>query len=170
MVLFKTFIFIYKIKYIIYSVFEAKNIVHNIFLKRKNVRIGKGVKDTQIHIDKNLWWFVLTKILFLLVIIMDPFMMRILVSENSTGIRNGDCNPRNGWGWQFGPKSAGLLKVEAAWPCWSLLLKSLPLLHYQVECSLPRVLVFAGAMDSSWSQQKNLTTGLQRPMFGRLNS
>lgn len=54
MVLFKTFIFIYKIKYIIYSVFEAKNIVHNIFLKRKNVRIGKGVKDTQIHIDKNL--------------------------------------------------------------------------------------------------------------------
>lgn len=70
-------------------------------------------------------------------------------SENSTGIRNGDCNPRNGWGRQFDPKSAGLLKVEAAWPCWSLLLKSLPLLYYQIERPVPRVLVFSGAMDSS---------------------
>lgn len=27
--------------------------------------------------------------------------------ENLTGIRNGDCNPRNGWGRQFDPKSPG---------------------------------------------------------------
>lgn len=36
--------------------FETKNIVHNIFLKKKKKKCQnrKGIKDTQIHIAKNL--------------------------------------------------------------------------------------------------------------------
>lgn len=44
-------------------------------------RIGKGVRDTQIHTAKNLRWSVLTKIIIffplLLIIIMDPFIMGV---------------------------------------------------------------------------------------------
>lgn len=79
---------------------------------------------------------------------MNPFMMRILVAKIQLASEMGIAVPGMAR-VEFDPKSAGLLKVDAAWPCWSLLLKSLPLLYYQVECSLPRVLVFSGAMDSS---------------------
>lgn len=51
----------------------------------KKGRIGKSVRDTQIHIAKNLRWFVLTKIIFffplLLIIIMDPFIIRVWVEK-----------------------------------------------------------------------------------------
>ena len=43
------------------------------------------MRDTQIHIAKNLRWFVLTKIIFffplLLIIIMDPFIIRVWVEK-----------------------------------------------------------------------------------------
>lgn len=51
----------------------------------KKGRIGKSVRDTQIHIAKNLRWFVLTKIIYffplLLIIIMDPFIIRVWVEK-----------------------------------------------------------------------------------------
>lgn len=49
----------------------------------KKGRIGKVVKDTQIHIAKNLRWFVLTKIFFslLLITIMGPFIIRVWVEK-----------------------------------------------------------------------------------------
>lgn len=51
----------------------------------KKGRIGKSVRDTQVHIAKNLRWFVLTKIIFffplLLIIIMDPFIIRVWVEK-----------------------------------------------------------------------------------------
>lgn len=43
------------------------------------------MRDTQVHIAKNLRWFVLTKIIFffplLLIIIMDPFIIRVWVEK-----------------------------------------------------------------------------------------
>lgn len=43
------------------------------------------MRDTQIHIAKNLRWFVLTKIIYffplLLIIIMDPFIIRVWVEK-----------------------------------------------------------------------------------------
>lgn len=58
----------------------------------KKGRIGKVV-DTQIHIAKNLRWFVLTKIFFsLLNYHHGSIHYSGLGGENSIGARNGVCN------------------------------------------------------------------------------
>lgn len=87
----------------------------------KKGRIGKVVKNTQIHIAKNLQWSVLTKIIFFslfLIIIMDPFIIGLWV-EKIHGAKNGGCNPKNGWGRKCDNREAlGLFRVilEAAKP------------------------------------------------------
>lgn len=56
------------------------------------------MRDTQIHIAKNLRWSVLTKIMFFFspLIVMDSFIIGVWVQKNSTGARNRGCNSKSG--------------------------------------------------------------------------
>lgn len=91
----------------------------------KKGRIGKGVRDTQIHIAKNLPWSGLKIIFFSsLNYHHGPIYYWDLGGENSTGARNGGCYPQNGWGRKCdqGALSLFLVKLQAAKSSGSLLL------------------------------------------------
>lgn len=94
-----------------------------------------------------------------------------LGGENSTGARNGCCNPKNGWVENVTKGSPGplLVKLDTSKFSGSLLLTRLcgVSLYWDFGCSLPRVRVFSGGQHLKSSRSKQKSSGPISTQQGR---